>query len=259
MKKATILILLVSLLFILGASGCEVQEEKPTTQKTTTTTTTQPKTSSSSQIQEVIADAILHVSFNDPNPLKDYSRSSQRLTPSGNIEENHNPTAGFDGSGSYKFDGINDYIKILDLSGYNKKAVTIIAWAKRRRGASISQFTQIVGSSNGASSLIVAPPGDVYFQLNLDGTNRKTGGVAFNDDTWTMFAGTWKQGSKLKIYKNGDLASDSITSYDDDTSSITRFWIGRYDFGTYFDGMIDEVIVFNRELSPEEIKILYNR
>ncbi|RLB74654.1 MAG: hypothetical protein DRH15_15205, partial [Deltaproteobacteria bacterium] len=60
------------------------------------------------------------------------------------------------------------------------------------------------------------------------------------------------------IYLDGELNTSTSTSIDQLTSERAGARIGYACDGTNFDGTIDEVRIYNRALSPEEIKASYN-
>lgn len=85
-------------------------------------------------------------------------------------------------------------------------------------------------------------------------------------ETWYFVAGTIEKISPrlraLKLYVNGEMVSEVKTA--ETVNYPTRgMWmtIGAVDEGTWqnFDGLIDEVRVYNRALSASEISALYNR
>ncbi|MDD5688202.1 MAG: DUF2341 domain-containing protein, partial [Elusimicrobia bacterium] len=73
---------------------------------------------------------------------------------------------------------------------------------------------------------------------------------------WTHLVGTF-DGSYLKLYKDGVVCGTSTIS---GTLCISTFSVrmGRSLSGNYFNGYIDEVGIWNRALSPEEIAVMYN-
>ncbi len=70
-----------------------------------------------------------------------------------------------------------------------------------------------------------------------------------------------RDGSDIRIYVDGVLGTitDTVGTLLDDS---TNTWsVGRLpgpQDGRYFSGLIDEVRIYNRALSPDEIKRLYN-
>jgi len=80
-------------------------------------------------------------------------------------------------------------------------------------------------------------------------------------NTWVHFAGVIKAGAGgyIKVYKNG-VEITPQTNVSTAISHLTTFDIGRAytAAGRYFDGLIDEVRIYNRALSAAEVQALYN-
>ena len=85
-------------------------------------------------------------------------------------------------------------------------------------------------------------------------------------ETWYFVAGTLEQFSPtvsaLKLYVNGEIVG-RVRTGEKVNYETEKMWmsIGSVDDGTWqnFDGAIDEVRVYNRALSPAEIKALYGQ
>jgi len=77
-------------------------------------------------------------------------------------------------------------------------------------------------------------------------------------DTWYHVAMTW-DGSTINMYLNGSDNDDGSTSCSESVNDSTRdFVIGAYgDQSGGFDGLIDEVAIFNKELSAAEVSDIY--
>lgn len=154
---------------------------------------------------------------------------------------------------AFSFDGSNDYIDIgisgLPISSSNR---TVCLWAKTDV-ASGYDWTIGYGSTGIRSS----------FALGTQGTNLDLS--AFGNDLvvnnfWTI--GTWKficgeyNGTHAMLYTNGQLNITQIKSFNTGSSAA---YIGRQvPVSEYWDGMIDEVTIWNRTLSEAEVSQLYN-
>ncbi len=171
------------------------------------------------------------------------------------------------GSALY-FDGATSDVRLnanmLDSLG----AITVTAWVKSNNPQP-SQST-IVGfrSQSGNSTMLLGVSG-----VNPTGytfSNYKNGSQSFaiqqtkmNYGQWEMVTGTWDGITGMaKIYVNGVLQDTNflgtfkgIMSQDD----FLRF--GWDDYMSYwrYSGAMDEIAIFNRELSQSEIRDLYNK
>ncbi len=80
--------------------------------------------------------------------------------------------------------------------------------------------------------------------------------VALTDRVWSHIAGVY-DGSNLIIYTNG-VAGESPAYTAGAGNSTLAFQIGARANGQFFDGLVDEVAVFNRALNAREIAEIYN-
>lgn len=77
--------------------------------------------------------------------------------------------------------------------------------------------------------------------------------------TWTHVAGTY-DGTTSKLYFNGALVGSTTSSGPIDASPAAGLQIGKNIVnGALFDGLIDEVEVFDRALAQSEIQAIFNR
>ncbi|MCG9879671.1 MAG: gliding motility-associated C-terminal domain-containing protein [Bacteroidia bacterium] len=167
---------------------------------------------------------------------------------------------------SYQFNGFNSYIQVPTSpsleSPNNKISFTFWAGVFSWNVASGVQFTPIVSKSNGASA------GQYRALLRNNGAAAMTGGNAFNNaignpntatNTWFFFAITISNDT-VYYYRNGVLMGFATgpTSYV--VNNTTPLRIGRNDFNStsYFNGRLDELRIYNRTLTGEEVSKLYN-
>jgi len=73
--------------------------------------------------------------------------------------------------------------------------------------------------------------------------------VSGSKNTWTHFALTY-DGTDIKVYVNGDLVTTQSRAL---TTDSANFYIGRWS-NNYFDGQIDEVLVYNDVRTQTEIQ-----
>ncbi|HHZ93988.1 MAG TPA: LamG domain-containing protein [Flavobacteriales bacterium] len=98
--------------------------------------------------------------------------------------------------------------------------------------------------------------GKLFFAWN-NGSNyqyMETPSAITSDNTWCHFACTYTSGSQ-KIYINGVEVS-STTRTDTITFYNQEVWIGKNNYGSYFDGIINEVVVYNSVLSLAQVQAL---
>jgi len=107
-------------------------------------------------------------------------------------------------------------------------------------------------TGNGSVSFMVWDSGGTKYELDVPD-------AYFLTNRWSLITATW-DGYRMRIYKNGAiLAGESNHNFDNIASNSNVFTIGnRQGGGENFDGKIDEVMVFNRAITEDEIRYLYN-
>jgi hypothetical protein len=91
------------------------------------------------------------------------------------------------------------------------------------------------------------------------------GGTNMNDGSWHALAVTFQRNAMLKVYFDGNLLLNNNSSdYGIDISGISgniqnsaQCYIGKCEGGESFDGLIDDVLIYNRALSSNEVAALY--
>lgn len=112
-------------------------------------------------------------------------------------------------------------------------------------------------------TLLIEGPSLGVFQddVGLDFFVSAAEGDIFNVETdavygeWVFVVGTW-DGEIVRLYVNGKLKAEDTYSgnlYQENYN----FRIGRGETGSYFYGIIDEVKIYTRALTPEEVKRMY--
>jgi len=151
------------------------------------------------------------------------------------------------------FDGVNDYIS---FTRPNTPNITLSAWVKNGSGAIYGNW-QNSGNNvlwNGSSFAWVAPGSNHGFGMCV-----AVSSPPINE--WTHVAVTYSGNNNCVFYYNGVLISDNVTFIDNIGGPIP-FSGGTETIGLannqYYYGSIDEVRVYNRALSADEITNLYN-
>jgi hypothetical protein len=199
---------------------------------------------------------------------KDYSSYDQNLTVVG---PTYQPTGSFDGSGTYDFDGSNDYINAGPFNPTNPHNITMMAWFYNEglTFESCCYVDYIIGKGPDNAD-------DTYgLFLSSPTANLADGGpsLVVNDDGGLVYAGKWGdidvgewhhvagviEGNNLSMYLDGVLAASNTISGTINTNSY-QVWIGAQNRGSYsyyFNGNIDDVRMYDRALSPEQIYEIY--
>ena len=162
-------------------------------------------------------------------------------------------------NGALTFNGTSDYIDVGTVIGTG--AYTKVAWVKRADG---DFFNNIVSSSTMASTASHALFAPYYWQFKLSAGhvepyNAVQDSTGLEADRWYHVAVTYDpdvDSGKMVLYKDG-VEIDSATSVPAN-SAIASTYIGKYNGVGYINGSLDNVMVFDKTLTTEEIEALYN-
>jgi hypothetical protein len=167
------------------------------------------------------------------------------------------------------FDGVDDYVE-TDPATFQSNDITVEAWIYPK---SFSSYKCIVhkGDRIGANNLLFAfdlISNKISFFISSNGNNwdSTVGTTNLELNKWYHVVGVYRSSDKFfAVYVNGtedNSKSSTLSSlYHDDS----KYWIGaRYDNSQfrsdrYFKGIIDEVRIYDRALSEEEIQADMNK
>ena len=200
-------------------------------------------------------------------PIAEYHFDENSGTMLGDSSGNNNNgtihgatwTTGISGS-ALSFDGINDYVNCGDtLTGNVLSQYTVEAWVYPRNissqnfifyDGSDGEFVLLLGSDHSAALSMKIADAEFYWVSYHE----------MQENQWYHVAGTYN-GSHIKIYINGQLKNETtvpdlglfnpggayyptIGTYSDASDGHRTY---------YFNGTIDELRVYDRPLSAEEI------
>lgn len=157
------------------------------------------------------------------------------------------------------FDGSEDQVKVIGCnylkSGENQ--FTLSAWIYPEGYG--NDFGPIIGTEYGnnlASGLTIASTDQLYFKDYPGSNSTQIGTLSLNE--WQHVTLTYNNGTVTGYINGVKEKTFSFTKEDVDAATV----IGRATnpWNTYraFDGKIDEARVYNRALSPAEVRDLYN-
>ena len=216
-----------------------------------------------------LSNLVLYLTFDEGsgNIVYDYSgnKNNGNLYNGSNICSNP-PTSGcptwVDGKfgKALSFDGVDDYVNIPSspsLNGLN--TITLSVWVnptKTTEGTIISKHDNYL---NREWQIYINPKTYKYtFQVFDNSTNTfsEVAGIVATAGKWTHIVGVYNNGG-LRIYCDGVLISSATTDKIIRATNIPIRIGSRADNARYYGGIIDEVRIYNRALSEEEIKFLY--
>ncbi len=204
-----------------------------------------------------------------PTPITSYDLSDCNITGKhdismldvgGDFQMNNNPnltgvTHSFS-SLSTSFDGVDDYVDCGSAFA-SLTSFSVSAWFKSDDTSSSSQAIissrlNSISSSKGVDIFI--NNNQLYSRIYNNGATQVI--VAFTDtSSWHHVALTYN-GTTLEMYLDNVSQGTSTGVY---SSSGADWLIGKWNYGsTYFNGNIDELAVFNTELSASDVTSIYN-
>ena len=161
------------------------------------------------------------------------------------------------------FSGASDYARAPDDYCLDiQNALTLALWVRPTQLATQDMVKKAVKDSVDGYELTLATgsgspsPNKVFFRLN-DATSRDTYRVAsttnypYDGNTWIHVAGTY-DGTTMRIYYNGVLQG-SVAGPPAILTNNEVLRVGQNDTARFFRGALDDVRVYNRTLSGEEI------
>lgn len=154
-----------------------------------------------------------------------------------------------------KFDGSNDRVYSGgDFTLTGNDTITLSAWIKTN---SSSDQTIL---SLGGTYMSIAIDNGVFIARNYNAAPVKcSSGYSISTNTWYHLVGVFSGGT-VDLYLNGVLVGDNVSCANQAVSGIDmRAGWGYVDSESWFNGIIDDTRVYNRALSADEIRYLYNR
>lgn len=205
----------------------------------------------------LISDIAVAYGFDDTS---DGSGNGNTLSMSGSATLG----TGYGSSGSaFKMDGSagGGEIQGLETGG----AMSISAWVKF--DSFDENWSRIIDFGNGAPNnniLLAHPQGtnDLVFDIYNGTTYPADGSVAIADfftaGEWVHISATVSSDGTMSIYKNGELAGQAAGVVPN-TMVRDNNYIGKSNWSAngYLDGSVDELAIYNKELSAAEVKAIY--
>ncbi len=161
------------------------------------------------------------------------------------------------------FNGSTDYATVpssasLDISN---AAISISGWVKLDvlPSAMTGSFGPIFDSDQDAYILYLDKANsELRFKVKDDDGDTERPGIPesmLSTGQWIHIAGVYN-GDEVMIYRNGQLADHHYNTALDNLSAGQQARLGE-NGGDFFDGAVDELKIFNRALSPQEVRALY--
>lgn len=199
---------------------------------------------------------ILNMPFDDET-VKDFAMSNN-----GDISANP-PTYTTSGvvRGAYDFDGAGDRIVVadnanLDFTGTFSISLLINPDTK-------GNWERVISKGNSSDEYRILFDNSADQKIRFGIRQRDTNYEAISDsavtiDSPTHVVGTY-DGSTVRLYLNGTLQSTTSSFSDAIVNNENDFVIGAAESGgSAYDGIIDELLVYNRTLSESEVMMIFH-
>jgi len=191
--------------------------------------------------------------FNGQNTTSSGTRDMSDEDNWGELKNGVKPIAGIVGQ-ALSFDGVDDYVEAVDSASLDiTDVITIESWINLDE---IPATGYSIISKFSDWDFIITSDRYGRFRVAIDGTVRTQFTSFLTTSIWYHLVGTY-DGDKLRTYVNGSLVGTSVSYTGSIGTNDQPLRIGKvYIYGdTYqFDGLIDEVRIYNRALGAEEIQ-----
>jgi len=205
---------------------------------------------------------VLAYNFDNNSAIGETATKAVDVSPYGNNGTLSGAT--WSANGKYgralQFDGFNDYLDAGSGASLNvTSAFAVETWvnsfilpsSEGQRGTIVSKE---VGGSNGWG-IRLEEPGLLSFYFRTPSYSTLNSAARPQANVWYHVVGVW-DGVARKLYVNGVLNNSDLPS--SFLSSSNSLSVGRLSSGSYyFNGLIDEVRVYNRALSADEVALHY--
>ncbi len=163
------------------------------------------------------------------------------------------------------FDGTDDYVNVLDDDELDMtNEITLSAWTKWENAPSASYpaiISKGAGTQNNYRLGTWGTTREVYFTYYNNGWQNLRSGLFIRNNDWSFVSATL-DGTSVTFYVDGQTAVKTYPWYVmffwpllPNTASFKIGWSGNQQ-GERFNGVIDEVRVYNKVLTPGEIQAL---
>jgi len=158
------------------------------------------------------------------------------------------------------FDGIDDALQIPDSSTLEPRNVSVSVWAKNTLTPATTTYDQLILSKDTTSYTSTGYAltwgwGDDFYWRAGNGATQNLVTMTLSRGAWHHLVGTFRNGEQ-KLYVDGVLINTNTLTFE---IPYNAFPLSIGKVGTYrLQGVIDEVRIYNRILSQDEVTALYN-
>ncbi len=191
--------------------------------------------------------------------LYDYSGYNNHGTPYGGV------TYGVQGkvNNALSFDGIDDYVIIGTGTNYFPMSKFVLcAWIKSSEIGTASTSRGIISITYGLN-LYLNTTGNLYFRMNINPSTENFVYINYSQnllDVNQHFVCASYDGTNVNLFIDGALKKSQVVSWGGTTHWPTSYAAIGWDVNSSpwkFKGLIDEVRIYNRLLSEDEVRAIY--
>ncbi|RLE48332.1 hypothetical protein DRJ25_00205, partial [Candidatus Woesearchaeota archaeon] len=202
---------------------------------------------------------VLHLKFNSENDFTDYSGTGNDGTNSGSAYTDKGYI-----EGARSFDGTNDYVDLSPSQALNSSNLTISAWlyVKNSSNPSIQGIITDGGSGFPDTRLFIAGNkvdfwvGNTTTRTEIYSDNNIINNKWFHLVTTTEYVGGT---TTTKMYIDGKLQSHTGSLPSKTVLGRDTLYIGWLNSNRFFNGLIDNVRIYNTSLNASQVKELYSK
>ena len=160
--------------------------------------------------------------------------------------------------GALEFNQAGDEVNVPFHADLNQETFTICAWANVEPGS--GGHRAVISARDTAPQrgyIFYVTPNNKWEFWTGSNTWNKITGPDMKPGEWEHIAGIYTDG-KQKFYVNGELVGekDSALTLNQDQELLIGAGANEKDHNFFFKGMIDEVRIYDRELSADEIVLV---
>jgi len=204
---------------------------------------------------------VLHMPLDDPPGSREFvdalGQAQGTCHTEGDSAADRCPTVGVPGRDNFalRFDGVDDVVQVNEANTDPLQELTVATWVKPLSLAAgdIMRFVT-VGNEKAVLRYDGAQgPGQLHFYMSVDGALHSVRlDDALRADTWHHVAGSY-DGEQMSLYLDGSLALTRTVTGTVGGGDAVRL----SDATETLDGLLDEVVIYRRAFSANEIEDLY--
>jgi hypothetical protein len=165
---------------------------------------------------------------------------------------------------AYNFDGVDDFISLANSGSINfSGGITFSAWVKTNDVRLASIVDKETNCVSYGYRINTRDNGQFWAEHSCYGNGQpgSYGAIAsinYTANTWYFIVGTLDLLTGNRIYINGNLVDQGAVTQLINNSKNIEFGRSTLPQGEYFWGKIDDIAIYNRALTQQEITNLYN-